>query len=110
MLKNPSVKISWTDKIFTEGKLHKDGKERAKKKREPSTLSGENVERCKSEEAFQKTLKEKKLEDECYTWYNDQIMCLCCNKYVAVARKMLQHSQGKKHIKMLKQWKKEKVC
>ena len=46
------------------------------------------VERCQSEDEFNKSLKAQKLENQAYAWLNDQIICQCCNKAVAVARKM----------------------
>ena len=68
------------------------------------------TELCKSKSSFLAALQRFGLQNEAYQWSNDNnIICRCCNVHVPTARKMKQHSDGKKHIDKLNHWRKQKV-
>ena len=107
------------DKMFEAGSPHKGGKKRKTKSsgksnnvHKPSKKTkSETEQQYKKKSTFLNALSRFKLQDEAYIWTHDnEIMCVCCNCIITAARKMKQHSDGKKHKKLLKSWKKNKVC
>ena len=99
---------SQLDEVFIAGEKHKgERKRKSDLSSNKEKRSSAPTEKTKLYSTSTNAVVKNNLQNEAYTWSNGSIICKCCNVSIAVARKMMQHSNGKNHKKRLEAWNKE---